>query len=292
MNASDVIRIDDHFDCTQHDLWDAITDADRLSVWLGGTCAIEPRVGGAVRLDLAEDGVVATGVVRSFEPPRDGFSVAMVEHTFVSAEQPDVTSVCRWAVVAKDAGCDLLFTHDGFGEADSERLAAAWRRHIGETVPMPGLPRTTTSQTDAIALLRAAKTILLVSFIGPEVPMTLASAGFTVLAKTGPGPLDWATCETRDGAVATTPLPAPPAHVDLVHLDWTPAFDEYVGAAKALGATTFWHHSARTRPPEPADERGCWVPSAQSARQREVVEAAGMSYVDDHYIADIARLLA
>ena len=292
MNVSDAVRIDEHFDCTQADLWDAITDSDRLSDWLGGTCLIEQRVGGTVLFDLPDDGVVAGGVVRSFEPPRPGFSVAIVEHTFVSADRPEVTSVCRWSVVATDTGCDLLFCHDGFGEADQEKLAAGWRRRIGDTVPLPSVPRVTTPERNALALLRAAKTILLVSFIGPEVPVTLASAGFEVIAKTGPAPGDWATCDARDGALVTSPLAAPPDHVDLVHLDWTTAFDEYVEVAHRLGAATFWHHSARTRPPEPADNRGCWLPAPQSARQRDVVEAAGMTYLDDHYIAHIAEHLA
>jgi hypothetical protein len=75
-----------------------------------------------------------------------------------------------------------------------------------------------------------------------------------------------------------------------VHLDVSHAFEEYVEVAKDLGAKTFWYHSARTRPPEPHDNRGCWLPAAQSQQQREVVEKAGMTYVDDLYIAEIARL--
>ena len=89
--------------------------------------------------------------------------------------------------------------------------------------------------------------------------------------------------------LVTTPLPQAPDKVDLVHLDIGHAFDDYVDLAARLGAATVWYHSARTRPPQPADNRGTWVPAAQSARQREVVEAAGMTYVDDHYIADVAR---
>jgi hypothetical protein len=284
------VRIDEHFDCTQGELWAAITDADRLSEWLGGSCVIEPRVGGAVVFDLPADGVVATGVVRACEPPGPGFRVAMVEHTFVPADNPELASVCMWAAVTDDGtGCDLHFTHDGFGEVDRPKLADAWGRRLGHPVPLASARRPTTSEDEAISALRAARTILLVSFIGPEVPVTLTAAGFRVVAKTGPGPDEWVSCAVAEGALVTTPLPRPPENVDLVHLDVTHAFDEYVACARSLGAATFWFHSARTLPPAPADNRGCWVPAAQSARQREIVEAAGMTYIDDHYIADTAR---
>lgn len=297
MNASEprggnAVRVEEHFDRSQAELWAAITDSDRLSRWLGGRCSIASRVGGKVRFDLPDDGITAHGTVRSFDPPTPGFHVALLEHTFVDDAAPAVTSVCRWAVIENaDGGCDLHFTHDGFGEADRDKLTAAWPRRLGAAatpsdVDGPGVPTPTPAE-----VLAAARRILLVSFIGPEVPVTLASAGFDVVAKTGPGPNDWASCRAVGGELVTTPLSQPPDHVDLVHLDIAHAFDEYVELAARLGAATVWHHSARTRPPEPADNRGTWVPARQSARQRQIVEASGMTYVDDHYIADVTREL-
>ena len=55
--------------------------------------------------------------------------------------------------------------------------------------------------------------------------------------------------------------------------------------------STFWYHSSKTKPPSPADVSGCWVPARKSARLREATEAAGMNYIDDHYIVDITRQL-
>ena len=283
MTMIDAVRIDEHFECSQQDLWEAITDTDRLSAWLGGTCVIEPRVRGDVVLDIPTDGVVARGTVRSYEPPRPGHAVAMIEHTFVDAVAPDLTSVCRWAVISTDDGSQLLFTHDGLGEAST-----GWHPRGRADVPPPAVARVTAPESHAVALLREASTILLVSFIGSEVPTTLVEAGFDVIAKTGPHEDDWASCAVADGELVCTKIP-PPTHADLVHLDWVP--DGYIDLATELGARTVWYHSARTRPPEPADNRGCWVPAPESARLRSLVEVAGVAYIDDHYIADIARLL-
>jgi hypothetical protein len=132
---------------------------------------------------------------------------------------------------------------------------------------------------------------LLVSYIGPEVPTVLVETGFDVVAKTGPGEHDWATAALVDGELRWTPQSAGPTSVDLVHLDWALGFDEYLDLAVMLGAHTFWFHSGRTRHPAPADSRGCWVPAPQSEEQRRRAGERGLIYIDDHYIADIARLL-
>jgi len=298
VNASDshgetAIRVEEHFDRSQADLWAAITDADRLSRWLGGRCSIEARVGGEVQFELPDDGITARGAVRSFDPPRPGFRVALVEHTFVDDAAPAVTSVCRWAVIEnRDGGCDLHFTHDGFGEADRDKLTTAWPRRLGTPAEAPDVDRQRTPTPAPDEVLASARRILLVSFIGPEVPVTLASSGFDVVARTGPAPDDWASCLAVDGELVTTPLAQAPDQVDLVHLDVGHAFEEHVDLAASLGATVVWYHSARTLPPQPADNRGTWLPAAQSARQRQIVEAAGMAYVDDVYIADVARQIA
>jgi uncharacterized protein YndB with AHSA1/START domain len=289
-HAETAVRVEEHFDRPQAELWAAITDDDRLSCWLGGSCSIESRVGGDVRFELPDDGITAHGTVRSFDPPRPGFRVALVEHTFVDDTAPDVTSVCRWAVIENpEGGCDLHFTHDGFGEADRDKLAIAWPRRLGTQAAPFHAGGQAGSTPPPAEVLASARRILLVSFIGPEVPVTLASAGFDVVAKTGPAPDDWASCRAVGDELVTTPLSRPPDHVDLVHLDIGHSFEDYVDLAARLGATAVWYHSARTRPPQPADNRGTWVPTSQSARQRQIVEASGMTYIDAPYIADVAR---
>jgi hypothetical protein len=241
------VRIDLHFDCTKETLWETITDPERLSAWLGGPCRIEPHVGGEVRFDLRGDGVDASGVVRSADPIA-GMRVAMLRHTFVDARDPDVVSECAWAVIDAESpagsGCDLHFTHDGFGELGPVGFASQWGTRLEAGVGATRIVRQATTDEHAASCLRDAKTVLLVSFIGPEVPNALLAAGFEVIAKTGPGVEDW-----------------------------------------ARGPGT------RTRPPEPHDNRGCWVPAAQSEKQRRATEARGIRYIDDHYLPDVVRRL-
>ena len=279
-----MIKIDEHFDQTQDEVWAALVDPDRLSDWLGGPSSIEPRVGGAVRLDLPDDGVRAHGVVRACSPPRPGFAVAHLEHTFVDEARPEESSVCVWSVVRDEAdpgaGCDLHLVMD-------EPSVAGGRALEGRVRTTPPTPI-----AEAVEALRAAERVLLVDWIGPEVPRVLSRTVPVVYGKVGPGADDWALVEPSDDGAGfrTTRIPRP-ERVDLLHLDWTLGFDEFAAVAEQLGAQTFWYHSARTKPPAPADNRGCWVPPAQSARQRARIEGAGLRYLDDHYIADVALQL-
>jgi hypothetical protein len=282
-SGDDQVDIREHFDRSQEELWAAIVDGEQLSAWLGGTCTIEPVVGGRIHFDLPDDGIVADGRVRAISPPREGMAVAGLEHTFVDQARPELTSICRWSVVRAHSGCDLYFSMDGAGEADSDRMNEVWGR-LGDDSDQPGV-----SEADALASFASAHTVLLVDWIGPETPSTIAAIAPVVYGKVGPKPDDWALVEPDGASFKTTRVPQPD-QVDLLHLDWTLGFDEFVEVGRELGAKTFWYHSARTRPPAPADDRGTWVPKRQSARQRQIVEEAGISYIDNHYIVDIARL--
>ena len=272
----EAIHFASQFDCSQSALWHAITDSGELSTWLGGAAHIEPRVGGSVRLRLPELTTEVTGIVRICDPPRPGYDVALLEHTFVMG-MPAVASICRWLVRSTSTGSELVFTQDSAGPADG-RFATVLTRGIAERKTRTDVAR---------GLLAAARTVLLVSFIGPEVPTTLSRTGFDLIAKTGPEPDAWASCVLCEGVLRFDPCSAP-KWIDLLHLDVGEAFDEYLEVAQRLAAKTFWFHSARTQPPAPHDDRGCWLPQPQSDRQRRAVEAAGLAYVDDVYIADVA----
>jgi hypothetical protein len=278
-SGDDSIAVEEHFDCSQTELWSALVDGQQLSAWFGGTCAIEAMVGGAVHFDLPDDGVQADGLVRACDPPTPGNAVAQLEHTFIDRARPDLTSVCRWSVVQADSGCDLYFSMDGAGE-----LSGVWGR-LTEDEGQYGI-----SQEEALAAFASADTVLLVDWVGPETPTVIAATSPLVYGKIGPNPDDWAVIEPEGSSFKVTRQAAAPDHVDLLHLDWTLGFDEFLQVGRALGAKTFWYHSARTRPPAPADNRGVWVPRRQSERQRKAVEDAGMTYIDNHNIADIARL--
>lgn len=286
--SDDLVEIHERFDCSQQELWDAITEGEQLSAWFGGTCTIEPRAGGSISFDIPADGVVASGVVRRFKPPAPGMTVAHLEHTFVDRSRPDLTAVCNWAIVkrsdhaaATDPGCDLYFTMDGVGELGSGSLADVW--------PTTAI---TTSFHDARSALASAQSVLLVDWLDAATPRTIARLAPVTYGKVGPADHDWAMIEPRDDGAGFRSERCPkPEHVDLLHLDWTLGFTELVEVAAQLGVKTFWYHSGRTRPPAPADTRGVWLPARQSARQRATVEALGMAYIDDHFILDVATAI-
>ena len=291
MNIEDEegVVIHEHFDATKEEMWETITDPAELSAWLGGHCTLEPRVGGLVRFDLPDDGIVATGVVRGWDPPDPSRSLAGFSHTFVDEAEPDAVYTCGWWLIpTSDGGCDLRFSLQAVEDSAGAPLAGPWARLGAAIADVPA--RMTTPVEQAAELLRQAKEIVLISWVTKEIPRALLDAGFSVVAKNGPEPDDWGRAELRGDEVHFTKV-EPPTHADLLHLDWTIGFHEYLALAQSIGVRTFWYHSSATKPPAPTDPSGCWVPARKSARLRAAVEAAGMGYIDDHYIVDIARRL-
>jgi hypothetical protein len=114
--------------------------------------------------------------------------------------------------------------------------------------------------TEPDAVLRAARSVLIVDWPSREVPDGLAAAGLQLVLKGGPGPLH-----------------PRPAHVDLVYA-YRPV-DELPGIAalaKELGARALWHGAALS------DE--------EAVRAQRIVEAEGLAYVHGD-IAAAARAL-
>lgn len=284
------VVIHEHFACSEEEMWETVTDPEELTAWLGGRCTLEPEVGGAVRFELPDDGVTATGVIRSWNPPDPSRSLAGFTHTFVDEAKPEALYECSWWLIPTEDGCDLRFSLEAVDEAGDPALTGPWAR-LGEALssPAPHL-RQNTPVEDAVELLRSAKDVLLVSWVTKDIPRVLVEAGFSVVAKNGPEPDNYGRAELRGDDVHFTRVD-PPTHADLLHLDWTIGLQEYLELAKAIAVRTFWYHSSRTKPPARTDVSGCWLPARKSARLRHAVESAAMNYIDDHYIVDIARRL-
>ena len=143
--------------------------------------------------------------------------------------------------------------------------------------------------TDAHSILADARSVLLVDWPTRDVPDSLALAGLDVAVHGGPGPEDWFTYEVEEGEVVERRVGVPPEHADVVYT-YRP-LDELAGIvdqAVAVGAGTVWVHSGVTADGErfPA---GCWMSDEDAASARATVEAAGLVYVDQPYIADVAR---
>jgi predicted CoA-binding protein len=145
--------------------------------------------------------------------------------------------------------------------------------------------------TDAMQILTATNSVLIVDWPSKDVPDTLVRSGFTVLVKGGPEPDRYSAHELIDSEVVARQIGGPPAPVDLVYSHRP--FDELPGIvalAQKFGARSVWCQSGLADAGV-KDPRGCWVPEPESLEARKIVESAGMSYIDDTYIADAARQL-
>jgi len=142
---------------------------------------------------------------------------------------------------------------------------------------------------DVATLLAGTKTILLIDWPSRDVPDTLARSHFTVISNDGPD--EYNAYEVDGGEIRVRDVGQLPKRADLVYthrpIDELP---EIVDTAKALGAKAVWIQSGRDKTGA-KDPRGCWMPQAESASARKVVEDAGLTYVEAPYIADVARAL-
>jgi hypothetical protein len=140
----------------------------------------------------------------------------------------------------------------------------------------------------ARTLLESCRRVLLVDWPSRDVPDALVRAGHTVFVKSGPGPDDYAAQELRDGQVVGRPGLSRPTSADLVYayrpVDELPSI---ISLARELGATALWRQSG-LRSDGAKDASGCWVPEEERDQARRLVESAGLIYIDDPYIADVA----
>jgi hypothetical protein len=115
--------------------------------------------------------------------------------------------------------------------------------------------------TEPEAVLRAARSVLVVDWPSRDVPDGLAAAGLEVVVKGGPGPLD-----------------PRPEHIDLVYA-YRPIGElpGIAAMAKELGARTVWH--------------GAELSEEEAAGARRIVEAKGLAYIHGVDIAAATRAL-
>ena len=143
--------------------------------------------------------------------------------------------------------------------------------------------------TEAGQILRESGSILLVDWPSKDVPETLARAGYTVVVKGGPEPDSYRAYEVRDGEVASRRTGEAPAAVDLVY-SYRPVEElpGIVAMAQRLGARAVWLQSGVASDGTKAPD-GCWMDQAVSRTAREIVESAGLTYLEAPYIADEVR---
>ena len=122
-------------------------------------------------------------------------------------------------------------------------------------------------------------------------PEALVRAGYDVVVSGGPNPEDHTHWELQDDKVVERPFGRPPEHADLVWsfrpVDELPQITAF---AMDIGARALWLHSGHNETGE-FDREGSWLPEDDSERAFDIVEGAGLSYVEAPYIVDAVREL-
>ena len=142
---------------------------------------------------------------------------------------------------------------------------------------------------DAGQVLDTARTVVVIDWPTKDVPEALARAGYTVLVKGGPEPDNYSAYEVLGSEVVSRRTGAAPAAADLVY-SYRPIEDlpGIVALAQRLGARAVWVQSGVASDGTKAPN-GCWMDQAASRAAREIVESAGLAYIEAPYIADEVR---
>ena len=138
-------------------------------------------------------------------------------------------------------------------------------------------------------IFEGVDTILVIDWPSRDVPDSLVRAGFHVVVRGGPGPEDYFVNELRNGEIVSRRLGHPPERAELVY-SYRPLTElpRIVEMAKALRSKTVWTQSGLAAAGV-KDPKGCWLAEDDRAAAENVVEAAGMHYVSQPYIGDVAR---
>jgi predicted CoA-binding protein len=135
-------------------------------------------------------------------------------------------------------------------------------------------------------ILQEASSVLVVGCPSADVPDTLVRAGFDVIVKIAE--TDYVARELAGDEIGERPVEVP-AKLDLVYVHCP--VQDLRGIAmigRALGAKALWFQSGLTEGGA-SDPKGTWLPGDEASQARQTVEAAGLAYVEDGYIADAVR---
>ena len=103
------------------EIWRMLTDPAKLPEWLAPG-RIEPRVGGAARLDFADSGTVIDSQVSAYDEGR------LLEYSWSSPGEP--LRPVRWELAPDGAGTRLTLTLKTPAGEDPGRACAGWEAHL------------------------------------------------------------------------------------------------------------------------------------------------------------------
>ncbi len=109
------------FDVSVEELWDAITDPDRIARWMRTEqMTFERHVGGAVRYRWGGTDE-AIGTVKVFDPPH------AVEYTWREGSE---SSIVRFELRPLAQGVELTLHHWNLGSDQATGVGAGWHAHL------------------------------------------------------------------------------------------------------------------------------------------------------------------
>ena len=142
---------------------------------------------------------------------------------------------------------------------------------------------------DARTIFKNVSSVLVIDWPSRDVPEALVRAGLNVTVRSGPGPADFSIYELSNGEVVSHKSGRAPDRVDLVYCHRPIGeLSNIIATARKLNAKAIWMQSGLSAAGI-KDPRGFWMsgPDVDSARER--VEAAGLIFISEPYIADVAR---
>lgn len=102
-------------------VWAMLTQSDKLPQWLAAG-RIEPRVGGAVRIDFADSGTVIDSTASAFEPGH------VLEYSWSHGGEP--ARPLRWVLTATTQGTRLDLTVTTAAGEDAAKACAGFEGHL------------------------------------------------------------------------------------------------------------------------------------------------------------------
>jgi len=115
------IRIERIFPCAPGTIWEALTKPARLAEWLAPG-KIELRMGGQVKLDFADSGIVIDSTVTALQIP------FVLEYSWSSPGQPQ--RPLRFESGIAPGGTRLVLTVSIPASEDAPRTAAGFEAHL------------------------------------------------------------------------------------------------------------------------------------------------------------------
>lgn len=130
-DGAGTLRLEDRFATTPEDLWQAVTDPERLARWYGEVTG-DLREGGDLAIHIAAAGLDATGRIETCQPPRRlRVTTRETEESVAAGDGPPAfTEVIEAALTAEGEHTLLVVEVSGLPLDRIAAYGAGWQMHL------------------------------------------------------------------------------------------------------------------------------------------------------------------